>query len=111
MQHNPRCRMMVVSCCCFGAAGELGAKVGANSARGSFASFPPRLNGESWCGCDLGHTPINSFPLWTNAGVNKQVYVMNSREQVRLLGGSAADWLVLVGGILLAALFAAVFVL
>ncbi len=40
--------------------------------------------------------------------MNKRVSVM---ERARLLGGSAADWLVLVGGILLAALFAAIFVL
>jgi len=43
--------------------------------------------------------------------MNKQVCVMDSREQARLLGGSFADWLVLAGGILLAALFAAIFVL
>jgi len=57
-------------------------------------------------------TPLfNPFPLWTNAVMNKQVYVMNYRGRARLLGGSTADWLVLVGGILLAALFAAIFVL
>jgi hypothetical protein len=43
--------------------------------------------------------------------MDKQACIMNYREEARLLGGSAADWLVLVGGILLAALFAAVFVL
>ena len=43
--------------------------------------------------------------------MNKQACVINYREEGRLLGGSAADWSVLAGGILLAALFAAVFVL
>jgi len=36
---------------------------------------------------------------------------MNYGKEPRLLGGSAADWSVLAGGILLAALFAAVFFL
>ncbi len=36
---------------------------------------------------------------------------MADTKQARLLGGSAGDWLLLVGGILLVALFAAVFVL
>ena len=40
--------------------------------------------------------------------MNKRVSAM---KRARLLGGSAADWLVLVGGIPLAALFAAIFVL
>jgi hypothetical protein len=35
---------------------------------------------------------------------------MADSEQARLLGGSAGDWLLLVGGVLLTALFAAVFV-
>jgi hypothetical protein len=43
--------------------------------------------------------------------MNRQAYVMNYREPVRLLGGSASDWLVLFGGVLLAGVFAAVFVL
>jgi hypothetical protein len=43
--------------------------------------------------------------------MDKQVHVMDYREPVRLLGDSATDWLVLVGDILLAGLFAAGFVL
>ncbi len=43
--------------------------------------------------------------------MSKQVCIMDYREEARLLGGSAADWMVLVGGVLLAGLFAAVFVL
>ena len=43
--------------------------------------------------------------------MNKQVCLVNYRNEARLLGGSVADWSVLAGGILLAALFAAVFVL
>jgi hypothetical protein len=43
--------------------------------------------------------------------MNKGAYIMNYREEARLLGGSVGDWSVLAGGILLAALFAAVFVL
>jgi hypothetical protein len=43
--------------------------------------------------------------------MNNPVCIMNSREPTRLLGGSAADWLFLVGGVVLAGLFAAVFVL
>jgi hypothetical protein len=43
--------------------------------------------------------------------INSPAYVMDSREPARLLGGTVADWLVLVGGVLLAGLFAAVFVL
>jgi hypothetical protein len=42
--------------------------------------------------------------------MNKHVCIMDYREEARLLGGSASDWLVLVGGVLLAGLFAAVFV-
>ena len=41
--------------------------------------------------------------------MSDQAYII--REEARFLGGSAADWLVLVGGVLLAGLFAAVFVL
>jgi hypothetical protein len=42
--------------------------------------------------------------------MNRQVCTMDYREPARVLGGSLSDWLVLVGGVLLAGLFAAVFV-
>jgi len=58
--------------------------------------------------CDRGHISLQSISAMDNAVMNKRVSVM---KRARLLGGSAADWLVLVGGILLAALFAAIFVL
>ena len=58
--------------------------------------------------CDRGHISLQSISAMDNAVMNKRVSV---RERARLLGGSTADWLVLVGGILLAALFAAIFVL
>ena len=35
--------------------------------------------------------------------------VMASREQTRLLGFEAGDWLLLIGGIVLAAIFAVIF--
>ncbi len=60
------------------------------------------------CVCDRGHISLQSISAMDNAVMNKRVSVM---ERARLLGGSAADWLVLVGGILLDALFAAIFLL
>jgi len=59
---------------------------------------------------DRGHTSV-SLIFATENEMARQAYAMNYREEARLLGGSASDWLVLVGGVLLAGLFAAVFVL
>ena len=41
--------------------------------------------------------------------MNRQAWAMNYDQPARLLGGSLADWMVLVGGVLVAALIAAAF--
>lgn len=41
--------------------------------------------------------------------MNRQLGLINHREPLILLGGSVADWLVLVGGVLLAGFCAAAF--
>jgi hypothetical protein len=42
--------------------------------------------------------------------MNRRAWATHYHEPARLLGGSVADWMVLVGGVLLTGLFAAVFV-
>jgi hypothetical protein len=55
------------------------------------------------------HNPINKMRATRESDVRRQAWTMDERP--RLLGGSLGDWSVLVGGVALAALFAAVFVL
>jgi len=55
------------------------------------------------------HNPISKLRATRQSEMSKQAWTMD--EQPRLLGGSLGDWSVLVGGVALAALFAAVFVL